>query len=179
MVDARTFDLFASDEALEYPTDTLTVHRNRAAVYKWQKLRAERDKTANSDSAERLENEMALYEAKIKKSALHLEMKALPPQVLTSITESVPASDLPEDATQEQRDAADNLRNRLANERLFEAMLVRITNSEGEVAEHPGARTGEWLNSLPPEIQQAILGKMGELAFASLEFAAETESADF
>ena len=179
MVDARTFDLFAPDEALVYPTDSLKVYRNRRAVYDWQKLRARLDKTANSDEAAALEAKMAELDAEIQQSALTLSMKALPPEAIKALTDSIPEQPVAEDATEKDRQAAENARNKAVNAALLEAMLVSITNSEGVAAAHPGPRTSGWVDSLPPEVQQAILGKMSELAFASLEFAAETESADF
>ena len=193
IVDPRTFDLFAVDESVTYPTDTVTIYRDRASLYELHKLEARINKSLGLN-VEKLEEAATALRAKVEASSLTIEFKGLPTEVITEIRDSIPATKVPEpdianlasdDAQamlqlwQSEVSDAEELRADAMNMKFIEAMLVRITRSDGAVAPHPADRTEEWFKSLPPEDRRNIMECVRDLSFSALEYETETESADF
>lgn len=169
-VDPRTFDLFAPEEAVVYPTDTVKVYRDRASILKLGRIEAKIARTIKPDDVEALEAQKVELSEKVLKSALLVELKGIPSNVIDDISESIPAV-----AEGEKEDS----RNATINMKVLETMIVQISNAEGAVAGHPGERTKEWFDSLPPEGRKALMDAILELSFRAMSFEAETESVDF
>lgn len=176
--DPRTFDLFADEEAVEYPTDTVKIYRNRAALFQLGKVEAKINSTIDPKVVATLEAEKTVLTGKIEKSALTVEMKGLPSTVTSAIFASVPEVDA-EGKSEREVAVAEEARDDTMNMRVLEAMLVSISNAEGAVANHPAERTGEWFKALPIEGRNAVMEAMRGLSFSVLTYEAETESVDF
>lgn len=184
-----TFDLFAPEESVEYPTDSVVLHRNRKALYELSKVEEKLSRALDPDVAATLEEAANGFRDEVKKTDLLVELKGLPATVVQSIESSVPAPNIPrpsDSATveelavwEQQATEASDERMAAINMRIVEAMIVQISDSQGRVAGHPGERTREWFESLPAESRSKLLSKVRELSFSSLEIDVETESPGF
>lgn len=180
MADAnpRTFDLFAPEESVIYPTEIVKVFRNRSALYELKKLEDTINDSLDPEAVAKLEEKAAEVRAVIERSALHVTLKGISTTVSDTVFESVPKVD-PEGKTDAEFAELDAARDDMCNAKILEAMLVAISNAEGATAGLPGERTGEWFESLPIEGRAAIMKTVRELSFAAFQYQSEVESADF
>ena len=191
--DPRTFDLFATEEAITYPTDSITLYRDRASMYELKKLE-DRINSALGVNVEALEAKATEIREKVQASSLTVTFKGLPTPVIAEIRDSIPVTSIPQPDVAEMspEDAQATLRlwesemadaeeahSEAVNMKFIESMLVSITRADGATAPHPGELTEKWFNSLPPEDRRKILQCVRDLSFSALEYEVETESADF
>ena len=176
--DPRTFDLFAPEESVIYPTETVKVYRNRSALYELKKLEDAINDSLDPDAVAKLEGKVAEVRAVIERSALHVTLKGISTIASDAVFESVPKVN-PEGKTEAEVAELEEARDEVINMKILEAMLVAISNAEGATAGLPGERTGEWFETLPIEGRAAIMKTVRELSFAAFQYQSEVESADF
>ena len=92
MTDAnpRTFDLFAPEESVIYPTEIVKVYRNRSALYELKKLEDTINDSLDPDAVAKLEGKVAEVRAVIERSALHVTLKGISTITSDAVFESVP-----------------------------------------------------------------------------------------
>ena len=188
--DPRTFDLFDIEESVEYPTDSVIVHRNRKALYELSGVLDTINRTIDPDVVEKLEAEAAGIRAAIKKTDLRITLKGLPTTTIEDIQKSIPEptytppadnASASEKALYESEYAKliDD-RNAVFNMKVLQTMIVDIVEVEsGRVANHPQDRTREWFETLPMEERARVVTKIRELSFSVLEAEAEVDSPGF
>lgn len=174
--DPRTFDLFADDEQIKYPEDTVRIIRNRQALYAHIQLEREINKSKKLDEETAAAQEAKLKELQeaIDKSCLYVHMRGVSPESAETLEKSIKEaqfSDVPDD-NPEFRQAF--------NTALIESMLVKITNHEGAEAALPqGTQVLKWFNSLSFEGREALLEMISTLTYSSMQLNAEYNNPDF
>lgn len=175
--DPRTFDLFAPEEDVVYPSDTVTIYRDRASLYHLSRIEDKINRELNPAVVERLEKEASETRERINASALQVSLKGLSTTRLREVYEETPEVERGE-LTERGFDKAVAARAEAVNAQIISEMIESITDAEGRTA-HPGDKTEAWMASLPAESRAAIMECVAALSFSVLEYEAETESADF
>lgn len=147
-VDPKTFSVLDAIKGRSYPTDTVNVYTDTAAIYELVRAEKAANDAKTGEDADTWGEKITSLKARVAESVLRFEMRGYAPAVRDALIEEAKAKFNIEGALEEESEAGEWLTKRTIAE-----SIIRVTNAAGEVDEHRVSveDVDAWSQYLAPE----------------------------